>query len=244
MFIKPQSNLTNIELAMTAAKCPALVHAFNFTTLEASGSNSILRDLVGTPVLALGLTALISNGPDIYSKSSSGSFLDASLSAGAWVQPTTKKIIVISMHGSTNVGNLIVGASAVAANADGLRVNRTAVNAFDFSALVTGTATVPAMTTSAAMTALRLTPGASINSIQTDSTTVTVNTQSVLTIPATIDGLSNVFTISTSVPYWGFIVLHCNNVPTDQAIAEAMTFMRPKWLTGNFVLAPTMLGWS
>ena len=212
--------------------------------MYSNGTSKFLQDKVGTPLITLGLNVSVVDGPDAYSRSLSATLLDLALTSGTWANPTTKKIIIIAMFGTINSGNFIIGASGAAQTADGLRVNRNSVTAFDFSTLLTATATAPISVASAAMTAMRLTPGASINSIQTDASAVTINTASVLTIPPTIDGLSNLITLTGSVPYWGALVLHCNNVPTDQAIAEAMTFMRPKWLAGNFVLAPTMLGWS
>lgn len=242
---KQLSAFTATELAVTQAKCSALVHAFNWSSYVSNGANSNVVDLVGDVVLNIGLTTGVSDGPDAYSHQISGSLIDTALVSGSWVQPGTKTCIVMSMHGNAAAVQLfIIGSSVGAAAADGIRVNRTLVNVFDFSASVTGTATAPALTDVAAFTAVRLTPGASLNSIQVGNSSVVINTETTTSIPATLDGLNNVYSVTGAVPYWGQLVLHCTNPPTDQAIAEAMAFMRPRWLRGEFVIAPNMLGWS
>lgn len=243
---KPLSALTTTELAVTQANCPGLVHAFNWANLTENGSNYNVVDLIGDVAFNLGLIATsVSAGPDAYSYQSSTVTVDTALVSGNWVNPGTKHCIIISMHGdAASLQVFIVGASGAAAVADGLRVNRTTIQAFDFSATATGSGTNLASTDSGAMNAMRLSPGSSINSLQVDDTTVTVNTQSTTTIPATIDGLNDVIGLTANVPYWGQLILHLDNLPTDQAIAEAMAFMRPRWSAGEFVLAPNMLGWS
>lgn len=242
---KPLSAFTASELAVTQANCPGLVHAFNFANAAAGASITTVTDLIGDVVISLGTNLSVSNGPDAYSKQSTAATIDEALIAGSWVQPGTKNVVLISMHGNAAALQIfIVGASGAAPTADGLRLNRTTVQAFDFSASVTGAGTNLASTAVGSIQALRLTPGSSVNSIQVDGTAATVNTQSTSTIPATIDGLNNVIGLTANIPYWGQLILHLDNAPTDQAIAEAMAFMRPKWLAGEFVLAPNMLGWS
>lgn len=236
---KPLSSLTATELAVTAANCPALKHAFNWATLSV-GLNKVVTDLIGDVTFVASLLA----GADAYSFSPSSGALDLALTSGNWVNPGTKTCVIMSMHGDAASGqNFIVGYSAVGPAGDGLRVNRNLINAYDHSATATGSATAPASTDTGAMIAMRLTPGAAINSIIVDDSAALVNTQSTTTIPATIDQLGDLITFSTT-SYWGELIMHFDNPPTDQALAEAMAFMRPHWLRGEFVLAPNMLGWS